>query len=131
MTIGERIKKIRTDKRMTQTEFAALIGLNQPTIGQMETGVRNATKRSIMLICEKCDINKEWLESGKGEQYKLLSKTQKIMKYTALLLKDTDSAIAEAIINFIITYEQLDAPSKKVLDDVARTFVENMNKDKS
>ena len=50
------------------------------------------------------------------------------MKYTALLLKDTDSVVATAIKNFIITYEQLDDTSKKVLEDVALKYLENMKR---
>lgn len=61
----ERIKKIRKDAGMNQTEFGdALGGLTQAMITSYETGrvIPDAAKR--MLICEKFNVNPEWLEHG-------------------------------------------------------------------
>ena len=60
--------------------------------------------------------------------FEQLTEQQKVMKYTAMLLKDKDSLIAAAIKNFIVTYEQLDDTSKKVLEDVALKYLENIKK---
>jgi hypothetical protein len=43
-----------------------------------------------------------------------------------MLLKDTDSVVVDAIKNLIITYEQLDDPSKRVLEQIALKYIENM-----
>lgn len=67
----ERIKKIRNDAGLNQTEFGEVIGATRPMIATYEGGkvVPDATTR--MLICEKFNVNPEWLENGgDAEPYK-------------------------------------------------------------
>ena len=63
----ERIKKIRKDAGMNQTEFGAVIGATLAMITSYERGkvIPDAAKR--MLICEKFNVNPVWLESGGDE----------------------------------------------------------------
>ena len=66
--------------------------------------------------------------SGEGEMFEELTDQQKILKYTALLLKDKDSAVADAIQTLIVTYEQLDDTSKAVLEKIAKQYIDNLKK---
>lgn len=52
------------------------------------------------------------------------------MRYTGLLIKDTDSVIAKAVMDFLITYEQLDDTSKKVLNEVAQKYLDKSKRSK-
>ena len=129
MTIGERIRYLRkTVLHVTQEEFVKGLKISRSNIGNIEIGSIGVTDRVISDICEKYNVNENWLRSGNGDIIEQLTDQQKIMKYTALLLKDTDSVVATAIKNFIITYEQLDDTSKKVLEDVALKYLENMKR---
>lgn len=68
----ERIKKIRKDAGLNQTEFGEVIGATRAMIAVYETGrvVPDAAKR--MLICEKFNVNPDWLEHGGDvEPYKV------------------------------------------------------------
>lgn len=60
----DRIKKVRKDSGLNQTEFGAEIGASRPMIASYEGGsvIPDASKR--MLICEKFNVNPEWLENG-------------------------------------------------------------------
>lgn len=60
----DRIKKIRKDAGLNQTEFGFEIGASRPMIASYEGGavIPDASKR--MLICEKFNVNPEWLEHG-------------------------------------------------------------------
>jgi len=62
--LKDRIKKIRKDSGLNQTEFGAEIGASRPMIASYEGGsvVPDASKR--MLICEKFNVNPDWLENG-------------------------------------------------------------------
>lgn len=69
--MNERIKKIRKDAGLNQTEFGAEIGATVAMVTSYERGkvVPDASKR--MLICEKFNVNPEWLEhGGDAEPYK-------------------------------------------------------------
>ena len=63
MTIGERMKAIRKNLGLNQTEFGEKIGYKQALIGQMENGARKVLDRTILLICEKYSVNEEWLRN--------------------------------------------------------------------
>ena len=70
MTIGMRIKSLRKEVlKLTQAKFGEKIGLKSTAIGQMESGDRNVTDRTILLICNKFNVNEEWLREGKGEMF--------------------------------------------------------------
>ena len=69
MTIGERIRLIRKETGLNQTDFGEKVGLRQSSLGQNESGVRNATDRTIILICEKYGVREEWLRNGTGEMF--------------------------------------------------------------
>ena len=74
------------------------------------------------------DVNENWLRTGDGEMFEELTEQQKLMKYTGLLLKDKDSAIATAIQTLIVTYEQLDDTSKATLEKIAMQYIDNLKK---
>lgn len=67
----DRIKRIRKDAGMNQTEFGSEVGATRPMIASYEGGsvIPDPSKR--MLICEKFNVNPEWLETGSGEPYKV------------------------------------------------------------
>jgi transcriptional regulator with XRE-family HTH domain len=66
----ERIKLIRKNLRMNQTEFGAAIGATQKMITTYETGTVLPDKTTRMLICQKFNVNETWLETGEGAPYK-------------------------------------------------------------
>ncbi|CUO53263.1 Uncharacterised protein [[Eubacterium] contortum] len=60
--------------------------------------------------------------------FEQLTDQQKLMKYTAMLLKGKDSAMVSAIQALIVTYEQLDPASKATLEKIALQYIENLKK---
>lgn len=63
----ERIKKIRNENDLTQKEFGTRIGIRGNTIASYEAAVRMPSETVIKAICREFDINREWLETGKGK----------------------------------------------------------------
>ena len=126
--MNERIKQLRKALDLTQQKFADKLGVKRNTVGQWECGINAITDRVIFSICREFDVSEEWLRTGEGEMFEQLTEQQKIMKYTALLLKDKDSVIANAIQTLIITYEQLDDVSKTTLEKIALQYIDNLKK---
>lgn len=60
----DRIKRIRKDAGLTQTEFGDVIGATQFMVTSYETGRSVPDSARTMLICEKFNVNPEWLEHG-------------------------------------------------------------------
>lgn len=67
--IGERIKKIRKDKDLTQQEFAEKIGVKRNTVATYEMGRSMPSDSALSLICKTFNVNEEWLRDGTGEIY--------------------------------------------------------------
>jgi len=68
--MNERIRKIRKDLNMTQTEFGDAIGVTFAALSKYELG-KVVPDRSIrLLICSKFNVNEAWLETGEGDPYR-------------------------------------------------------------
>ena len=112
MSIGERIKKLRKHLDLTQQKFGERLGIKGNTVAQYELGRNEPIDAVLSLLCKEFNVNEQ----------------QKLMKYTALLLKNKDSAIATAIQTLIVTYEQLDDTSKATLEKIALQYIDNLKK---
>ena len=66
----DRIKLIRKNLKMNQTEFGAELGVTLAALSKYETGVVIPDKSIRLLICEKFNVNETWLETGEGVPYK-------------------------------------------------------------
>lgn len=124
----DRIKKIRKELDLTQQSFADKIGMKQNTIAQYEMGRTKPSDAIVFSICREFNVNEVWLRTGKGEMFEELTEQQKILNYSALLLKEKDSAVAKAIQTLIVTYEQLDDASKVTLEKIASQYISNLKK---
>lgn len=65
--MNERIKQIRKDNNLTQTEFGEKIGVKGNTITNYETGLRNPSDAIIKAICREFNVNELWLRTGQGK----------------------------------------------------------------
>lgn len=126
--MNERIRKLRKTLDLTQREFGERLGVKGNTIANYELGRNEPIDAVISLICREFNVSAEWLRTGEGEMFEELTEQQKILKYTGLLLKDKDSAVANAIQTLIVTYEQLDDASKATLEKIALQYIDNLKK---
>ena len=68
--IGERVKELRKDKKLSQGKFGANLGLSRSHICNIEKGTRSLNKQTILQICSVYNINRQWLLAGIGVMYK-------------------------------------------------------------
>ena len=126
--MNERIRLLRKELGLNQSDFGNKIGVKQGTVAGYESGARTPLDAVVSSICREFDVNEEWLRTGEGEMFEQMTEQQKLLKYTGMLLKDKDSAIVNAIQSFIVTYEQLDDTSKATLEKIAQQFGDNLKK---
>lgn len=60
----ERVKELRKILNLTQTEFSNSINLKQNSYSKIENGRVALTERNIKTICEKFNVNEDWLRNG-------------------------------------------------------------------
>lgn len=79
-TIGERIKWLRKDQKMTQQKFADAVGVKQNTVATWEMDRNEPQDPIVKAICSKFAVNESWLRSGEGDPYIQLSRQAEIAR---------------------------------------------------
>lgn len=69
MTLEERIKTLRKEVGLTQTEFGDRLKLSRNAIASYETGIRNPNEYILKLICSEFNVNYAWLTEGQGDMF--------------------------------------------------------------
>ena len=59
--IPERLKQLRREKGITQTELASQIGVGRAAIANWETGVRTPGNDAITALCRLFDVSPDYL----------------------------------------------------------------------
>ena len=115
-----RLKQIRKKLGCNQNEFAEKLGISVSNISSYEAGRRNPSDAVINLICEKFSINKEWLETGKGEMFIQKTENEKIAEFLADVLKAGEK---DQRYRFITAISQLDENEWNTIQKMAEMFV--------
>ena len=55
LLLKNRLKEVRTGKKMSQAELAALVGVSRNTISSIETGQFNPTAKLALVLCIALD----------------------------------------------------------------------------
>lgn len=123
MSIGNRIRAVRKKMGLNQTDFGRAIGLKQTSLAQIETGVRTATDRTIILICEKYNVNKIWLVEGHGEMFE-----NDDMEFARAVdrVMFGESDFARRVFKL---FGRLSSEEWNKLEEIARSLVEDEKKD--
>jgi len=69
MTINDRVKLLRKELGLTQSEFGKKITVAQSYLTSIENGNRDVTEKILLLICAVYNVSEEWLRYGKGEMF--------------------------------------------------------------
>lgn len=65
--MNKRLKILRKSLNLTQSEFANSIGIKGSSYCDIENGKASITERTIISICSIYNVNRQWLQYGKGD----------------------------------------------------------------
>lgn len=68
MSIGERIKELRTAKKLTQSELANLVGLSYIQVGRYETGKSAPSADVLNKLADALGTTNDFLMNGSGDE---------------------------------------------------------------
>ena len=68
MTIGDRIKKLRNTKKLTQAQLAETVGVTYIQIGRYEKLKSNPSADVLQRLAEALDTTTDYLMNGTSEQ---------------------------------------------------------------
>jgi transcriptional regulator with XRE-family HTH domain len=73
VTIGERMKEVRTELGYTQKEFAKILGVSQSHLSGVENGNDQPSETFIRFFATTFKISREWLVNGTGEKSDIMT----------------------------------------------------------
>lgn len=122
----DRIKVVRKNLKMTQTEFGEAIGVKGNTITGYETGLRTPSEAIITAICREFKVNRIWLETGAGEPFRPVSRDEYIAEVLTRAITNNDSARDRLIRAFCQLPDEMYDEAEKILIEV----ISNLQKEK-
>lgn len=113
----DRIKKVRKNFGLTQSDFGARVGVKGNTIGNYETDLRKPSDAVIFSICREFNINEEWLRTGKGEMFISQTRDEKIANFAGQIMNEEDESFKKQLIEVLseLTIEEWEILEKMAL----------------
>ncbi len=82
----QRIRTVRKNLKLTQTEFGARIGVKGNTVTGYETGLRTPSDAIILSICREFNVSEHWLRTGEGDMLVSHSPSQNLAAFFGSVL---------------------------------------------
>jgi transcriptional regulator with XRE-family HTH domain len=120
----DRIKKIRTDAGLNQTDFAKKLSISRSAVCKIESGENNPSEQTLKLIQADFSVNENWLRTGEGEPY--MPPEDDRAGYISDLLEGKDDEFCDMVVQVVKTYSDLDEKSKAVLREFAKKLADNI-----
>ena len=124
MTIGERIKLVRTSIGKTQQAFADGIGLKRNTIANYEIGQIQPSDRTIGDICREFGVSEVWLRTGEGEMFLPVPEDQQLIEVMCRMEMDQDDAFVHTLTAALKAYYHLNDADKAGVKNLLKETLE-------
>lgn len=94
MTIGERVKAIRTSPQISLSleKFGARLGVQRSAMSKIENGHVALTDQMVFSICREFGVNEEWLRTGEGPQFIEITRAEQIQQMVDDIMRDHPEA---------------------------------------
>lgn len=109
--MNERIKSVRKDAKLTQTEFGERIGASRAMIASYEGGAVVPSDSILKLISKEFNVSYPWLKTGEGNMYEPMPEESSLDH-----MKKVYSSLPERLISLIDALEKVDPEWQKTLD---------------
>lgn len=119
MTVGDRVKTIRKELMLNQTQFAEKIGISQRALSSIERETTNLTERNTREICRVFNVNEQWLRTGEGEMFLEPSEDEQLAEFVGEILASRPDDMRR---QFLVALSQLDEDGWKGLVQFTRAI---------
>jgi transcriptional regulator with XRE-family HTH domain len=124
-SIGFRIRKIRSEKKLTQGDFSNIIGIKQANLSHIENKGLKITIDILNKIISNFDIDANWLLTGKGEMLRNEQKIGDISNSTVVGANVKGNGISihhsmseESITELVKTYSEANRKQQEQIDSL-------------
>lgn len=124
--MGSRIKEVRKNFKLTQTDFGVRIGVKGNTITNYENGLRTPSDAVILSICREFNVSEQWLRNGTGDMFIELTRDKEIAAFAGDILRTGDDTFKKRFVSMLASLEESDW---EVLEKMAIKIYEEKKKD--
>lgn len=105
MTIGDRIKQLRSEHNLTQSALAEQVGLSYIQIGRYEKGKSKPSSRVLQQLAGALDTTADFLMNGKTEQVQAQLADRELLRQFQEVeqLPERDKSIIKELIDAFLT----------------------------
>ena len=117
--MNERIKQIRTESGLNQTDFAKRISVSRSAVCKMESGENSPSEQTIKLICREFSVNENWLRNGVGEMFLKRTKDDEISEMLGKIQRDNENHFKKRFVTALSKLDDKDWDSlEKLVDEI-------------
>lgn len=119
MALTDRLKEIRTDEKLHQTEAGALIGMSVGAWHNWENGKSRPSYDTITKIADVFGVSRTWLDSGVGEKKaeeakKKQEEAERKQKYeNVVVYKVEDEQNLQDVVTLIRCLKDINVPKER------------------
>lgn len=106
MTIGERIRLIRNNEKLSRSAFGARLGVSGDVINNWERDRVEFKEYFGKLICNEYSVNEDFLFNGIHPIYIELSQDEQIANFIGRVLKDKDETFKKRYISMLSSLDE-------------------------
>ena len=118
--MNERIKQIRTESGLNQTDFAKRISVSRSAVCKMESGENAPSEQTIKLICREFSVNENWLRTGNETMFLESKKNDMISKMLGDVIKADESDFKRRLVSALSNLDDSGWESlEKLIDDIS------------
>lgn len=118
--MNERIKQIRTESGLNQTDFAKRISVSRSAVCKMESGENSPSEQTIKLICREFSVNENWLRTGNETMFLESKKNDLISKMLGDVIKADESDFKRRLVSALSKLDDAGWDSlEKLIDDIS------------
>jgi len=111
MTLGQRIKKLRKQNHMTQTDLAQTLGVTKGTVSTWETNSRNPGFETLMKMCDMFSVNLDYLMGRSDDP----TPSEMTDEEKDSLARDT---VSEELTEYALKYVRLDEYGRSAVESI-------------
>ena len=104
--IKDRVRELRKETKLSQTDFAERLGCGRGVIKGIEEGQTELKPALADLICRTYNCDPVWLETGDGEMFRKLSRDEQIAEFVGKALADDSGEFVRQTIAMLAALDE-------------------------
>lgn len=130
MTLGERIKMIRTESGQTARQFAQRLGITAASVSLFENDKNGVSNQTLRAICAEYGVNEEWLRFGTGDMYAAASREEELGRLVRRLLIASPASFQSACITTLLRFDP-EGPEWALVEQIYNSLAAELEKSRA